>query len=633
MFKEIEQEERSEFSTLDFEMVNFLERQAVKEHGGSSESFAPLYVAVLLLLKELANQSVCLRLSTLNSRVPQEILVKGRLLAIPTLEEIERAIGEFPKIVTKLKDEGESATTPLIVSPQGVLYFHRQRSQELTITQSIKARFSHTEGLTKGEILELLSELQKVHTYFEEKLVGEINFQHLAASMASKFPIFIITGGPGTGKTTVVSAILGQELLKNPQCKIILTAPTGKAANQMSISLREECNNLTLPPELKSKIVEFIPYTLHRLLKVKGYSREYYHNQNTPLDADLIVIDEASMISLSMFESLLLAIPKRCKIILLGDKNQLASVEEGAVFSSLCEYFQANLLSPEVIEGANEFFSAHYVCDTQEVSKLQKKALGAVIELTKTHRFSKNSNIYAMKEAIERSKTHSELLSMLSESDTAFKWEKTPSISELKSWVEKTLKSSYIEVSGKKVSIEGLIFETDPKVLIEGYGKFKFLTSHTVGPYGSKSINELCQNAILGSMRLESGLPIMIQENDYHLGVFNGDTGVIVRKEGKLFGAFYIQDSLEMIALELLPKFEVSYAMTIHKSQGSGYDEIVIIYPEVESQLLSRELLYTAITRAKKRCSLWMNPKAYDYSVENSITRESGIEEIFKYSK
>ncbi|MCX5773414.1 MAG: exodeoxyribonuclease V subunit alpha [Fusobacteria bacterium] len=618
---------QSDISHIDIELANYLERQGVGENMLDKEAYAPLYLLTLFLLREISKQSVCLKLTSTNEE-SQTILINGETVRMPLLEEVEEARKKFPHILSRLEAEGESGKTPLLLTPSNMLYFQRHRVLETRIVENLIEKIFKVPDCETHECVSSLERLQKLHKYFEDVKRGEINFQHLAASLAHNFPLFIITGGPGTGKTTVVSAILGAALLENENCKIVITAPTGKAANQMSLSLREEVKNLNIPDELKEKIVKNTPYTLHRLLKIKGYSREYLHTKKNPIDADLIVIDEASMISLSLFESLLSAIPKKCKIILLGDKNQLASVEEGAIFSNLCDFFYANLLSPSVIEGANAFFYSDFENRHTTMTSVQMKALGSVIELTKTHRFSETSNIFKMKKALEESKPFNELEAELKGGGDDFIWTETPAIEHLTSKIERILKESFVTVLSKKVSFDKLIHESDPVALLEGFSQFKILTSHAVGPYGSVKVNQICQSVIVGHIGLVSGLPIMILENDYNLGLFNGDFGVVVEKEEKLYGAFQIQDKIHHVPLSLLPKFEVSYAMTVHKSQGSGYDKIVILYPESESPLLTRELLYTAITRAKKECILWMNSEIYTYSMKNQLKRESGIYNI-----
>ncbi|MCL2207005.1 MAG: exodeoxyribonuclease V subunit alpha [Fibromonadales bacterium] len=361
-----------------------------------------------------------------------------------------------------------------------------------------------------------------------------------------KLNLRIITGGPGTGKTTSLANILKNRLNK----KILLAAPTGKAALRMKESLDGQGIRL----EAK---------TLHRLLGYKYLSVSFEHAKENQLDADIVAIDECSMIDLPMMSKLLDAIPDGCDLYLLGDKNQLASVEAGSVFADICEKLKDD-------ENIYRKLTKNYRSDNG-INALSKQILEESIE---------NFNNEDVRH-YESDKLESELF------------------------------SRYEKLFSAKNKEEALDF----------LKTFQILCATKVGQNGTEQINRKFHN--LAKKRNAKYFPIMITENNYHLNLFNGDVGV-KDKDLAYFGA-------ETFPVLTLPRHELAYAITIHKSQGSEYDCVAVVYPNEKMEkeaFLTKELLYTAITRAKKECLLFGSKEILLDSCKKEIFRASGIAKL-----
>ena len=405
--------------------------------------------------------------------------------------------------------------------------------------------------------------------------------QKRAAELSVKNRMTIITGGPGTGKTTIISKIILALLSIKPDAKILLAAPTGKAASRMNESLKFFISGVRKMPE---KPISDDPLdlaatlegcSLHRLL---GWSHgEFLFNKNNKLSADLIIVDEASMVDISMMNALLDAIDGNSSLILLGDKDQLASVAVGNVLSDICA----------------------------SKSTVFKKNIA---ELTVSYRFDP-----AIKEIAEAVKAaDADLLKSIA-------IDHKPSDREIE--FTKTIKGKY-----------GFLFENDsPAGILEKLGSFKILTTTNESV---ADINKLAEKAFGIDPAKDpwyNGRPVMVTKNNYGTGLFNGDCGVILECNGTK-RAYFQGHSDEGFAISELGAVETVYAMTIHKSQGSEFISVLIFLPDDlnSSAMLTKEILYTAVTRAKKSVSIYASAKAVEKSITNENERSSSLKKLLE---
>jgi len=444
--------------------------------------------------------------------------------------------------------------------------------------------------------------------------------QKLAAAVAALRRFCVISGGPGTGKTSTVVRILTalQSQAKEKPLRMALSAPTGKAAARLQESIREQKARLPLPEALLDAIPETAS-TLHRLLGAKPDSVYFRHNRKNPLPLDVLVVDEASMIDLALMAKLIDALPKSARLILLGDKDQLASVEAGAVFGDLCE---SAGYSPAFCEQL-------YAASGVEIAPgdLFVPALSdCVALLTRSHRFGAESGIGQLARAINagRAKEAIELLA----------GGRHPEIH----WEEARPGGGADPVqrmeNGYRAFFAAVDSGAEPKEVLALFGRFRVLTAHREGDSGAAGINLRFEERLYARRRLRRGSrwypgrPVIVTRNDYDLRLFNGDIGIALETGAGLRVFFEDADGhIRGFSPTRLPEHETVYAMTVHKSQGSEFDEIVLALPDVESPVLDRPLIYTAVTRARRRAEIHGSRKILEDAIKRVPGRSSGLRE------
>jgi len=412
----------------------------------------------------------------------------------------------------------------------------------------------------------------------------------------------IITGGPGTGKTYSVGQNLAALLASKPDIKIAMAAPTGKAAARIMDALKtfadKEKGHLE---DVYDKIISQKAETIHRLL---GYIRNsvfFRHNKDNPLPFDVVIIDEASMIAGAMMAKLLNAIGDNTKFYLIGDKDQLASVEAGSVFGDICRAKDSMLLKDKVEVKVKNFRAEgiHIITFSKKLIEGETDFIlnyqnndEVIIDKPVDGKYSEGlfqEEVLLYKEYIEEENITKALKLLNRVRVLCVTREHDHSVAEANERIEKLLR--------KVVA--------DPE---------KF--SPKAGFYHNQ--------------------PIIITKNDYHLGVNNGDVGLVRRDDkGVLKAYFEAQDGKERIyPAGYLNHYETVFAMTIHKSQGSEFDHVVVLLPEKQARkLLTRELLYTAVTRAKKKVLVQTTPESLEHCLHNVVSRASGLTERIKENK
>ena len=473
----------------------------------------------------------------------------------------------------------ELGTRPLVLE-NSFVYLQRYWNYECQLAKKINTLTS-TEPFK--ECLDTL-----IDQYFPAS--NEVDWQKQAAIAAAKSPFIIVTGGPGTGKTTTVVKILAllQEL-STQSLNIALAAPTGKAAMRLQESIGQSKNSLPCSELIKNKIPEQV-ITIHRLLGARPPSPYFKYNAESPLPFDIVVVDEVSMIDLPLMSKLVSALKQNARLILLGDKDQLASVETGTVLADL----------------------------TYALPKFTQ-------ELKKSYRFSGNIKTFADAVNTQESKIAWELLEQ-GFADVSF------------------LAEDLIDyIVNKQLAYLKLIVEgADFSVSFAAFNVFQVLCATRQGLYSVEDINSRVvhklreRSLIQGTGEWYIGRPVMITQNDAVLRLYNGDIGLCMPdadNNGQLMVFFILPDgSIKKYLPARLPYCETVFAMTIHKSQGSEFNEVLLVLPEVINPILTKELIYTGITRAKETLKILTNQAVFLETIERKVERYSGLADRIKKS-
>lgn len=517
---------------------------------------------------------------------------------------------------------------PLILDERGRLYLARYWQYEKILADNLLARARRPlENVDAGNLRETLDAL-----FAHNRENRDLQKAAAAAAVLQRF--CVISGGPGTGKTSTVVRLLAalqmqkrgqvtfltQKRTKSnltPFLRIALAAPTGKAAARMQDAIRGAKQTLALDPAVLDAIPEHAS-TLHRLLGSRPDSVYFRRHRGNRLPVDVLVVDEASMIDLALMAKAADALPDAARLILLGDKDQLASVEAGAVFGEICacrghdEAFREKLLAASGVDiGAPESAAA---------------PLGnAILLLEKSYRFSADSGIGELARLINRNRP-AEALALLGSGRFAdIAWRDEP-LSGLEQELGERLDLGYAAYFDAVRQGAGAAAAFR---LFEG---FKVLTAHREGDTGIAAVNERMEERLRARRRIPPGSrwypgrPVMVTHNDYHLKLFNGDIGIALMEKDELRVFFEAADGkIRSIAPARLPPHETVYAMTVHKSQGSEFDRVLMLLPDVKTPVLNRALLYTGITRARKSVEIWGPGTVLEQAIKTLPARASGL--------
>ena len=461
------------------------------------------------------------------------------------------------------------------------------------------------------------------------------NGQKLAVATACAGRFTLISGGPGTGKTTTVArllALLQQQALSvadGEPLLIRLAAPTGKAAARLTESLGRALDELQtrLSPELLAQLPRQAS-TLHRLLGVIPGSHEFRHHANNPLALDVLVVDEASMVDLPMMARLLAALPPSARLILLGDKDQLASVEAGAVLGDICALLRAPLTEeqrvwlqavtgyelPAVGEGEGDG-EAHPLRDR-------------LCWLQKSWRFHAGSGIGQLAAAVNRGDGRA--LPRLFGGDY-------PDITlhegeERRALLLQRVTDGYADYLRL---VQAPVDEAAVRAVLQAFNRQRVLCALREGEWGVAGLNGAIQNALMrqGWLQVEGewyvGRPVMIVRNDHALGLYNGDIGIAAHDGERLRVWFELPDGqVRGFLPSRLPEHETAFALTVHKSQGSEFANTLLVLPDQDNPVLTRELLYTGITRAKQRLDLFAPLPLLQRAMGKRTQRSSGLTQM-----
>ena len=581
------------FTPLDHQFARFMTRQSGLT-GIAADRFALL---IKRLSASLAAGHSCLPLTS-----EEEPLLRGSLVS-------------------------HDITTPLVLW-HGRLYLQRYYRYELRLAEQLKA-LAQEQCTVPGRSCAVLGARDtgaSMPCEYQAELDAcfgqspETDWQRQAAEMALTRPLSLISGGPGTGKTSTVARILGLLLLSlGPELQIALAAPTGKAAMRLRESISANLATLPFSASIKEKIPTAAS-TLHRLLGVRRYSSVFKHNHANPLPWDVVVVDEASMVDLAMMSKLVDALKPGARLILLGDKDQLASVESGAVLADCIQALPDN-----------------------------------TVTLQKSYRF--NREISAFARAVNNNDSTTAWSMLISDTQGAT----TPlGLQLLQDPLPDFIAARYIRYMEKVAALPDNRQDNDIRQLFDCLNQFRVLCTTRHGAKGVATINRQVEQRLAASNHpcqpggrscaipgardtgpslaggWYPGRPVMILNNDYGLNLFNGDIGICL-PDISTPGAFKVwfereDGSLKGYQPYRLPTCETVFAMTIHKSQGSEFAEVLVVLPASDTPLLTRELIYTAVTRARTRVLIASDQNIFNAAVQRTISRSSGLHEMLMHS-
>jgi exodeoxyribonuclease V alpha subunit len=534
---------QSEFDALEREFGVF-----IASHGGEETGMAAAAV-----MRNVRLGHTCLDLS-------KPPLLTDELAKV--LEKASASLDRHPCVGRP----GE--TTPLLLDGER-LYLHRYYHYELRAASKLRE-------LAGRKILRPADLELHLSALFPE--AGPRDRQRAAAEIAATRALALLSGGPGTGKTTTALRIVALMHKLHPALRIALAAPTGKAADRLEESIRNGEQQLpagyAIPQECSAR-------TLHRLLGAGRTRRGFRYNARTPLPLDLVIVDEASMIDLAMLSRLLEALAPEARLVLMGDHHQLTSVEAGAILGDMI----AAAASAPLRE--------------------------CTVILNRNYRFSQESGIQMLCQAI-RNGSVDESLQLLGSALPDVTWIQT------EDHHPETIRSLLGE------GYQGFLASSTVAEAMDQLAQFRFLCATRSGPAGTGAINDLAEE--LRTERHCPFRPIIISRNDYTLGLHNGDMGVLHEaRTGVSMAHFGGREHLRSFPVAVLPTWEPAWALTVHRSQGSEFENVCCLLPARELPLLTRELLYTAASRARKQVTLIGSESILAHAVQTRTVRHSGL--------
>lgn len=511
----------------------------------------------------------------------------------------------------------DRGTAPLVMWEER-LYFQRLFADEDRIARYFRAAARQHLPLSPavGPILNCLFS-QHIYT---------LDWQKIAVVMSLSRRVTVISGGPGTGKTTTAAKIiLAHALLASCMAKrlrILAAAPTGKAAARLTVSLKHALaakevsidSQISLPQEA---------VTLHRLLGAGGQKRLFVYDQDHPLPVDILLVDEASMVDLAMMSAIIQALPKQAKLILLGDKEQLSSVEAGSILADLCQLFEGNYSSQRVKELLPVI--QYPLPSTDSVSPIAD----TICFLQKSHRFAAHSGIGQLAGDIKEGIADRIIVGL----DT-----NTYANVEFQSLAELDYDDFVAAIAAKYVYYLDVLKSSDniERALLV-WDRFRLLTATRHGKYGVAGLNEAIERVLCQQHRIQKseesesylGRPVMILKNDPKLKLWNGDIGITwcdltdPNRQRVYFQS--AEGQLRSFSPLLLPEHETAFVMTVHKAQGSEFTVVALVLPPHFNAILTRSLLYTAVTRAKQQLILYGQTDIIHRTIQTQNKRDSGL--------
>lgn len=587
-------------SDIDLELCRFLKEQ-------NPEISAEVLKAACLVSYLYRQGNVCLALQKYASESLFDNADEGTGIEAPDLESWQQALSESNAI----GNPGDFK--PLILDEGGRLYLHRLWQYEHSLAEQLIRRSKATDDTIN------LDRLKEGLNHLFDAQPEAVDWQKVAAALSIRNKLSIISGGPGTGKTTTVVRVLALLLEQYPDLNIALAAPTGKAAARLKDSIISSKETLNVTDEIRQLIPDET-MTLHQLLGARRYTSSFKYDEVHPVPYDVVIVDEASMVDQALMSKLMNALLDDTRLILLGDKDQLASVEAGSVLGDICCMSENRFSS----EAASWLSDLNFQLPDSSVDQSPSILTDNITLLTKSYRFGSQSGIGQLAKSINAG-DHERALEILELSE--YKDTKLVPISDqpgLEEHLEQNV-LNYFDLVNRQYPVGEII---------NGYNSFRILSAHRRGPWGIENLNRLVENILIQKKivpkykRWYAGRPVIINTNDYSLGLHNGDTGICLPDEGgQLKVYFRHEDEILAVVPNRLPDHNTAYALTVHKSQGSEFDHVFLILPNAPSKILTRELLYTAVTRSRIDITILGTASVLKQGISKQLLRSSGLQD------
>jgi exodeoxyribonuclease V alpha subunit len=574
--------------------------------------------AAALASRAVANGHSGLRIDAIASLL--DVIAPQRL--IPELPDTESWLTELGSSRwVGDADAGAACVGVPLVLEHGRLYLRRYWKYEVRLANALRRRA-------------MPPAVPVAATRFADVFAGVDPLQALAALLALSSKLTLITGGPGTGKTSTVASLLvllheqavdaGQ-----PPPRIALAAPTGKAAARLSEALGDSLDRLHADGRIdaaQAQALRLPAETVHRLLGWRPRSAHFRHDAGNPLLADVVVIDEASMVDLPLMCKLVEAVAPDARLLLLGDRDQLASVEAGDVLAALCDAAgDGRTFAPEFARAASTLIGA----PVPERNEAEPSSVltGHRIELVRSYRQDAALDIAPLAAAVRDGDADAVLAGLRAQRHAGVHWH-VDGERMLPAWLHRHALPVFRTIADA----------ADPAEALRCARRLRILTALRQGPAGNESVNALIATALQAS-GLHAGTNdaffhgrlLIVTENSYRQGLFNGDTGVVFRAPGE-DGAvvwFETRDGLRAWTPSQLPAHASAWALTVHKAQGSEFDRVLLALPDTDARVLGRELLYTGITRCRSALELWAREDVLRIAIERRGQRDSGLSTRF----
>ncbi|GAA0355220.1 hypothetical protein GCM10009092_19370 [Bowmanella denitrificans] len=610
------------FTGLDVGLGDFI---ATREAASGDQFARQLGVFAAIVSQQLASQHVCVRLGELTRLYNLCVPMLDQPLPMLFVSQVQELLSQAAT-VHLVTNNAVAAARPLVLDGQGV-YLQRYWWYEYALGQSLKQ-------LAQGQIR---LDTQGCKAQLDQLFAGTSeprDWQKLAVALAATRRLCVITGGPGTGKTTTVTKLMalvqGLNLAAGlSPLRIVLAAPTGKAAARLAESI------LQAKSRLNDELAAHLPTqaaTLHRLLGFQPGKAAFRHHVDNPLALDMLILDEASMVDLPLMAKLLAALPGHARLVLLGDRQQLASVEVGSVLGDICQSLaetdwldESGQYDADTTALLNDLTGANLTANGKPSSLLQNN----LVMLRKSHRFSSASGVGQLAQAINSADMRRMLACLQSETSGEVDWYAKPTQGQVVELVCRLLQDYFIAVEAG-----------DVRGAFTALMRQQLLCATRQGLWGTEQFNarielELTRRGwVKPTQELYPGCPLMVSQNDYQVKLFNGDMGICLADQDGLLKVWFMQADGELRAVlpSRVPAWQKLYAMTIHKSQGSEFEHALICLPDGASSLVSRELLYTGVTRAKQKVSLFAPESQLKAALTSHCQRGSGLADRLKIS-